>query len=64
MSNSYLHDLEFGVILDSEQIDVRRFLLADSPLLQPGAQRFFPFSVSNFGFRISFSRGIFHGYII
>jgi hypothetical protein len=30
-----LRDLEFGAILSKEQIDVRRFLLADSPIAPP-----------------------------
>jgi hypothetical protein len=47
-----LRDLEFGVILSAEQIDVRRFLLADSPKLQPGAPRLILFSNSDY--RISF----------
>jgi hypothetical protein len=36
---SDLRDLQFGVILSVEQIDVRRFLLADSPVAPaPGAR--------------------------
>jgi hypothetical protein len=47
-----LRDLEFGVILCAEQIDVRRFLLADSSKLQSGAPRLILFS--NLDFRVPF----------
>jgi peptide chain release factor 1 len=53
-----LRDLEFGVILSAEQIDVRRLLLADSPFA-PATERYshVPFQFSNFSFPISFFKG-------
>jgi len=56
-----LHLSEFGAILTTEQIDVRRVLLADlSHRPDSGAPRFFPFPISIFALR---SKRISHGRI-
>jgi hypothetical protein len=62
--NSDLRDLEFGVILSAEQIDVRHVLLADShpaPIWSAATLPIFYFSISIFVFR---SKRISHGYVI
>jgi hypothetical protein len=57
--NRGLQEVEIGVILGAEQIDVRHILLADSFLRSNlGAPRFFPFLFSNFDFRFSFKKDL------
>jgi hypothetical protein len=54
-----LRDLKFGAILNTEQIDVRRFLLADS-LIAPDLERrdSLHFLFSSFDFRISLKKDL------
>jgi hypothetical protein len=49
-----LQELEIGVILGTEQNDVRRVLLADSPFAPTAERRYYShFRFSSFDFRIS-----------